>query len=113
MQYICAVHCLFEHNHLARCRQTGRQRSPNGRQISPVVRVGRQLPANVSPNSRQFSRDNSQRMQIVSPNVGEMSPNGRQMFANFRQLCELVANVVRVGRQLRETRERHLSIVLK
>ena len=52
-------------------------------------------------------------MQIVSPNVGEMSPNGRQMFANFRQLCELVANVVRVGRQLRETRERHLSIVLK
>ena len=56
--------------------------------------------------------------------IAKRSQNGRQMLVNFSQFYESIANVVQVGRQLpvnaspngrqtRETRERHLSIVVK
>ena len=108
-KFICRIHCISTSlssivqstaylstiiwrdvaKRVAKWCQSYAKRSPNDRKvvakfrqlcelIANVVRVGRQLPANVSPNCRQFSPDVRPRVQIVSPNVSEMSPNGRQ-----------------------------------
>ena len=83
----CAVHCLFEHNHLARCRQTGRQRSPIFASCASwylqIVANFREIIANVCKSCRQTLARCGQTVAKQSPNVRQFSP------------------VVRVGRQRR------------